>query len=52
MYCRQCGQPVPDGTKFCPECGAKQSSGSVCVKCGADVKGKKFCPECGTKVEN
>lgn len=40
------------GAKFCPECGAKQSSGSVCVKCGADVKGKKFCPECGTKVEN
>lgn len=50
-YCGECGAAMSLSAKFCPECGAKQASGRVCVKCGADVKGKKFCPECGTKVE-
>ena len=22
MYCNSCGKPIPDGSKFCPECGA------------------------------
>ena len=21
MFCKYCGAPVPDGTKFCPQCG-------------------------------
>ena len=24
MNCRQCGQPLPEGTAFCSGCGAKQ----------------------------
>ncbi len=24
MYCKQCGQQIPDETKFCPSCGAMQ----------------------------
>ena len=23
MYCSKCGYKVPDGSKFCPNCGAK-----------------------------
>lgn len=26
MFCSSCGKPVPDGSKFCPECGAGQGS--------------------------
>lgn len=26
MYCRKCGAQMPDGTKFCPKCGASQFS--------------------------
>lgn len=37
MYCRQCGQPVPDGTKFCPECGASQQEPNANPYGGAQV---------------
>ncbi|MCI5587815.1 MAG: zinc-ribbon domain-containing protein, partial [Lachnospiraceae bacterium] len=26
MFCKNCGTQVPDGTKFCPECGAELTS--------------------------
>lgn len=26
MFCNQCGKEIPDGTVFCPNCGAKQES--------------------------
>jgi TM2 domain-containing membrane protein YozV len=26
VYCKQCGIKIPEGTKFCPECGANQSN--------------------------
>lgn len=49
--CSACGAAIPAGSKFCPECGAKQSSGSFCGNCGTAVPaGTKFCPECGTKL--
>ena len=45
--CYKCGASIPENSKFCPECGAKQ----VCPKCGAPlVSGAKFCPECGEKL--
>ena len=25
MYCKKCGNKIPSGSKFCPNCGAKQS---------------------------
>lgn len=28
MYCRECGRQIPDNSKFCKECGAKQSGGN------------------------
>ena len=49
--CSACGAAIPAGSKFCPECGAKQAAGSFCGNCGTAVPaGTKFCPECGTKL--
>ncbi|HJJ82686.1 MAG TPA: zinc ribbon domain-containing protein, partial [Methanocorpusculum sp.] len=48
--CPKCGAAVPDGAKFCPECGKKMGA-SACPKCGAELSaGAKFCPECGERV--
>ena len=49
--CVACGKAIPAGSKFCPECGAKQEvAGGFCNACGAKLNpGAKFCPECGTK---
>ena len=49
--CSACGAAIAAGSKFCPECGAKQNAGSFCGNCGTAVPaGTKFCPECGTKL--
>lgn len=49
--CTACGQPIPQGSKFCPECGAQQTGARFCGECGAKLEaGVKFCPECGTKA--
>ena len=48
--CNACGKAIPAGSKFCPECGAKQNAGSFCTSCGKEIPaGTKFCPECGAK---
>ena len=48
--CGACGAQIPAGSKFCPECGAKQNAGSFCTSCGKEIPaGTKFCPECGAK---
>ena len=48
--CTACGAQIPAGSKFCPECGAKQNAGSFCTSCGKEIPaGTKFCPECGAK---
>ncbi len=48
--CAACGAKIPAGSKFCPECGAKQATGSFCTSCGKEIPaGTKFCPECGAK---
>ena len=48
--CAACGASIPAGSKFCPECGAKQNAGSFCTACGKEIPaGTKFCPECGAK---
>lgn len=49
--CSSCGQSIPSGSKFCPECGAKQAVVSFCPECGAKVApGSKFCSSCGHKI--
>ena len=63
IICSKCHAHIPEGQKFCSECGTKveipetkQSTGStakVCPGCGAQVPdGRKFCGECGTKVDS
>ena len=48
--CSACGARITAGSKFCPECGAKQNVGSFCTECGKEIPaGTKFCPECGAK---
>ncbi|MBQ7373132.1 MAG: SPFH domain-containing protein [Clostridia bacterium] len=49
--CSACGKAIPQGSKFCPECGAKQAVASFCPECGAKVNaGAKFCSACGHKL--
>ena len=48
--CSACGAAIAAGSKFCPECGAKQNAGAFCTCCGKEIPaGTKFCPECGAK---
>ena len=50
VACAACGAQIAAGSKFCPECGAKQNAGSFCTSCGNPIPtGTKFCPECGAK---
>lgn len=51
MACPKCGAQIPQGSKFCPECGEKTTPPTVqCSKCHAEIPaGAKFCPECGQK---
>jgi len=49
--CSGCQASIPQGSKFCPECGAKQvaPSKTFCSECGNEVTpGAKFCSGCGT----
>ncbi len=54
MTCSSCGHSIPQGSKFCPECGAKVAAPTgkkFCSQCGNEVApGAKFCPQCGNKV--
>lgn len=51
--CSKCGAILPQGAKFCLECGEKvapaPSDTVVCPECGKTVVKGKFCPECGYK---
>lgn len=47
--CVSCKATIPNGAKFCPECGKPAAvPGTACGSCGAIIPaGAKFCPECG-----
>ncbi len=48
--CAKCGQLVPAGANFCPNCGTPVSR--TCASCGAVNSGAaKFCSECGKPLE-
>lgn len=56
IVCASCGKEIPEGAKYCLECGekvipAKQNSMVCCPKCGASVPEGRFCLECGAKLE-
>jgi membrane protease subunit (stomatin/prohibitin family) len=56
--CPKCGTLVPQGVRFCPQCGnpmgqppAGATGGPPCPKCGQPVPpGVKFCPNCGAST--
>ncbi len=52
--CAVCGAKLPEGSKFCLECGAKVGENVSadmikCPGCGKTVQKGKFCLECGYK---
>lgn len=50
MICKICGKEIPDGTRFCPECGSRTQNIN-CINCGAEITpGVKFCPGCGRPI--
>lgn len=49
--CPNCGNNVPETSKFCGECGTKFED-YICKVCGEKVPtGSKFCGNCGTRRE-
>lgn len=53
IRCSKCNALVPEGTKFCNECGAKiVKPGMIsCPKCNAEnSEAVKFCTNCGNKL--
>lgn len=54
IKCAGCGAALPEGAKFCLECGEKVAPAVpddriVCPQCGNTVAKGKFCLECGYK---
>jgi membrane protease subunit (stomatin/prohibitin family) len=48
--CPNCESEVPEGAKFCPECGQPLRA-PECPACNVEVPtDAKFCPECGQKL--
>ena len=49
--CSDCGATIPNGAKFCPNCGKARPVNRFCPECGTKAtEGSKFCAECGTKL--
>ena len=45
--CSCCGQAVPEGAIFCPECGQNLKAPSFCTNCGAAIiEGADICEAC------
>ena len=52
MFCKNCGNNIPDGTNFCQNCGCPLGQGTNnCANCGAELAPEQaFCANCGTPV--
>ena len=52
MYCRQCGQQIPNNAAVCPSCGAPQGDTKFCSNCGSRIAANAIaCPNCGARLE-
>lgn len=50
--CSKCGSAIPDGARFCMECGNPLPEERLCKKCGAQVpQGAQFCAACGSAAQ-
>ena len=59
VSCKNCGCELPEGAKFCRECGSEviveeyMGETMFCPNCGSKIpKSIKFCPECGSPTSN
>ena len=59
VACKNCGCELPQGAKFCRECGSEVieeepvKESKFCQNCGFEMpKNSKFCPECGASTVN
>ncbi len=51
MICNNCGRPLPNGSTYCPYCGAKHNISGLCPRCGSKLpEDAAFCIRCGTNV--
>jgi ribosomal protein L40E len=52
MYCRNCGQQLPDQAEFCTSCGQRALAGNLrCWSCGADtLPAAEICVKCGVRL--
>ena len=51
VTCSGCGEKIPDGAKFCMNCGKPRPTAKFCPECGTKANdGAKFCMNCGTKL--
>ncbi len=55
MTCKGCGCEVPDGAKFCPQCGSRveeaKNRKKVCPECAAEYDSDVvYCVKCGRKL--
>lgn len=48
VICNNCGKELPDGTKFCGNCGSKITAPSAAP--AAEAPAKRFCPSCGKEL--
>ena len=53
MYCRECGNLMPENALKCPECGTKQGEGfDFCNYCGEyTTERMEYCRHCGAKLD-
>ena len=51
MYCRNCGNQVPEQAEFCSSCGQRVNAGTRCSNCGAEtLQGAQVCVKCGAAL--
>lgn len=52
VVCSKCGAEIPEGMKFCGQCGAPVIREKICPNCGTKNDPKmNFCGQCGTKLD-
>lgn len=51
IVCSKCKAQIPNGSKFCLNCGEKVITALFCSNCGKELPpNSKFCLECGKKA--
>jgi TM2 domain-containing membrane protein YozV/ribosomal protein L40E len=51
MFCRNCGNQVPDQAEYCSSCGQRVNVGTRCPNCGAEtLQGAQVCMKCGATL--